>query len=30
MWPFLILQASVLMIVVFYPDLALWLPSLGR
>jgi tripartite ATP-independent transporter DctM subunit len=29
-WPFLILQASVLTVVVFYPDLALWLPSLGR
>jgi tripartite ATP-independent transporter DctM subunit len=30
MWPFLILQASVLAIVVFYPEVALWLPHLGR
>jgi tripartite ATP-independent transporter DctM subunit len=29
MWPFLILQASVLSMVVFYPQVALWLPQLG-
>ena len=29
MWPFLILQASVLSMVVFYPQVALWLPQFG-
>lgn len=30
LWPFLILQACVLTLVVFQPGFALWLPSLGR
>ncbi len=29
MWPFLILQACVLSIVVFFPEIALWLPRYG-
>ncbi len=29
MWPFLMLQASVLALVVFFPDVALWLPKYG-
>jgi len=29
MWPFLILQASVLALVVFQPEVALWLPKYG-
>jgi tripartite ATP-independent transporter DctM subunit len=29
MWPFLFLQASVLATVVFFPEIALWLPKYG-
>ena len=29
LWPFIILQAIVLMSVLFVPDIAMWLPSLN-